>query len=186
MLLPGCFIFINDMNYSWSLVVVIGTLSESSSGSSQGPEDKSDPTVEDDISNLQDQFSCIAANLLLELDNNQCRVENIRSRISVQPDHLNKEIFLTLSEQELSCHCDSIHALFNFLNAKVWNFVNYHLLKFLVDIFGSDYLKSLLVSYVHHLEQFVTSTSVRDFVVCWDGHNTGLAVSQLRGFFPRI
>ena len=160
------------MKYYSLINFCLGTLSESSAGSSQGPEDKSDPIVENEISNLQDQFSNIAATLLLELDNNQCRVETVRSRISVLPDHLNKEIFLTLSVQELSGHCDSIHTLFNFLNAKVWNFVDYHLLKFLVDMFSSDNLKASMVSYVHQLELFLMNTPVRDFIVCWDGHNT--------------
>ncbi len=150
----------------------LGTISSVSSEGSDGPIDNSDPKIDDEICRLQDDFSSMASCLLRELDMKKCDVESVRSRLTILPERVNKEIFLSLPIEESSDNSSSIQVIFNFLNAKVWNFVDYHLLKFMVDTFGSDELKTQMSHYIEQLERFLMATPVSSFITCWEGHNT--------------
>ena len=48
--------------------------------------------------------------------------------------------------------------------------MDYHLLKYMVDTFGTEEIKGHMIAYIQQLEQFQGSTTVHDFVACWAGH----------------
>ncbi len=153
----------------------IGTQEHPNIGTKEHPSIKTDehPNIETEIYSLIDKFSRIAAALVEELESKKYDLEVIQNQLQVLPGYQKSEIFLNMCAIELSgSKCDSIQTLFDVLNTKMWNFLDYHLLKFIADTSGLEEIESLVVSYEEQLDQCLPSIPVRCLARHWDGQNT--------------
>jgi hypothetical protein len=64
---------------------------------------------------------------------------------------------------------EALNALHMFLNASMWNFLDYHLLEHIIKEFGSESLKLSMQRYVQDLDEFKINTTMRDLMECWPG-----------------
>ena len=67
-----------------------------------------------------------------------------------------------------------------------WNFLNFDLLKHIVDIYGSEELKQKMKSYEHHLQSFRKATKVCDFISCWPVQGEAPPRTELREFVAKM
>ena len=62
----------------------------------------------------------------------------------------------------------NLRRLFNLLNT-VWNFLDYHILEYIINTFGSKRLKKSMIQYVSDLENFKRHTTLYNFAQCFPG-----------------
>ena len=106
--------------------------------------------------------------LLKELKQNGVKATDIIDHISVLPLSLmqgyyrsTKESFDELEKRE------TLTGLFHFLSAQVWNFIDYHLLEYVISEFGSQHLKQCMEQYAADLKEYKNHTTVHDFMQSW-------------------
>lgn len=128
--------------------------------------------VQKGILKLEDSFSDIASSLLVELDDQKFDVRYIKSRITVLPPSINRDVFLSLERavNKLGSCSGTLESLFSYLNANVWNFIDYHLLEYIVSRFGSQDVMAKMSHYIYRLQIFQQNTTVYDFIEEWPGH----------------
>lgn len=101
------------------------------------------------FSKVSDMFHSIEVSLLDDLDKRGVMVNEVRNRIATLPLLPNKESYASIKPfaDELEDY-KTLTGLFNFLNAFVWTYVDYHLLEYVVAEFGSEHLKERVKQYV--------------------------------------
>ena len=62
-----------------------------------------------------------------------------------------------------------IGQIFGYLDAKIWNFINYGLLATIVDLYGSDELKQSMEKYERDLSLFEQQTTLSQLMEFWPG-----------------
>ena len=132
-------------------------------------EDELEPLVEKKVNSLRESFSNIANLLLQNLKEKNCSIEDLKLQLTFLPEETFSEILASLSEEMLTDYLSPVQVLFDFLNTRMWNFMDYQLLKLVTDIFGTEETKRQMASYVQQFEHFQLSTTVQEFSLCWDG-----------------
>lgn len=128
--------------------------------------------VEREFSRLEEAFHALSVSLLEYLEDKSIKPNEIRRHITQLPVSLIKEsgevvdrVADKLEKKE------TLTGLFTFLNVCMWNFMDYHLLEYIVKIFGGENLKRRMKQYVSELEMFERHTSVYDLIECWPGQD---------------
>ena len=106
--------------------------------------------------------------LLEELQQNGVEVIKVRNHISVLPLELIQECYRSTEESsdELEKR-KNLSGLFGFLNAHVWNFIDYHLLEYVISKFGSTHLKQRIKQYAMDLKEYNSPATVQEFMQFW-------------------
>ena len=126
-------------------------------------------SVKENIFKLEIVFSELARCLLSELRERSISVINIVDHLTVIPQSFNREIYnLIHNKMEEIEDEKNLRRLFEFLNT-VWNFLDYHLLEYIIIKIGSDNLKESMRKYVSDFENFQQNTTLYHFAQCWQG-----------------
>lgn len=115
-------------------------------------------------------FHSITKSLLDELRKKSIKATDIGDHIAILPLSLMQESYTTTSlvADELEDK-RTLTGLLHFLNGCVWNFIDYHLLEYVIAEFGSEHLKQRMKQYVMDLERFESHTTVYEFIEHWPG-----------------
>ena len=106
--------------------------------------------------------------LLKELQNNGVKATDIIQHISFLPLPLIPECYRSTKESfdELEKQ-KTLAGLFHFLNGQVWNFIDYHLLEYVISEFGSQRLKQCMEQYAADLKEYKNHATVHEFMQFW-------------------
>lgn len=108
--------------------------------------------------------------MLRHLEDTKVDAKDVRARIAILPAKIVNEVYITVDNAAPALETkDTLIGLFNFLNALVWNFIDYHLLEYVLETYGSKELKSLMAKYVCDLKVFKRYTTVSQLMECWPG-----------------
>ena len=113
------------------------------------------------------KFRDLSASLFEQLQDLDIKVIEIRKYIANLPFSLVKEVGLSVvrAADKLK-NKETLAGLYFFLNESMWNFLDYHLLQYLVERFGSGDLQKYMEQYVDDLVKFKSDISVHDLVKC--------------------
>ena len=122
------------------------------------------------IKNLEKQFSSLQRRLSSELNaNSELSPEILLESLTLLPIALRNEyekfILENLSTLEKA---DSIRKLFHHLNP-LSSFIDYHLVEYLVEEFGSEQLQEDMSAYVKLVQVFYDETTVQQLMDHWPG-----------------
>jgi len=122
------------------------------------------------IEELERWFSCLSSSTLEELTEREVDVVHIRKHVLSLPYKLKREISHIVSEHATNIRKKlNMDKLFVYLDATIWNFIDYSLLEHIIHLFGSSQLKSEMQSYVTELSTFKRQTTVSQLITHWPG-----------------
>ena len=106
--------------------------------------------------------------LLKELKQSGVEATDIVDHISVLPLPLIPECHMRTKESidEIE-KLKTLTSLFQFLNGEVWNFIDYHLLEYVISEFGSQRLKQCMQQYAIDLKEYKNHATVHEFIQFW-------------------
>ena len=126
-------------------------------------------SVTKNISKLERTFLDLGRFLLRELIESSISVNDIVDHLTFTPLSFNKEIYNLIHDKMDKIENEkTLRSLFHFLNT-VWNYLDYHLLEYIIIEFGSDSLNKDMKQYVSDFENFQQNTTLHHFVQCWPG-----------------
>ena len=106
--------------------------------------------------------------LLKELKQNGVKATDIIDHISVLPLSLLQECYRSTEESfDKLEKRETLTGLFHFLNGQVWNFIDYHLLEYVISEFGSQRLKQCMQQYAIDLKEYKNHATVHEFMQFW-------------------
>ena len=124
---------------------------------------------------LDTEFTAIVLTLLEELNEKKISVKDIGSKISFPPSFISFFISPLWGKikKNIDLNRDSMEDLFNKLHLELWNYLDYNLLKNLIDIYGSECIRTRMQNYVTNIEYFKHNTTVKQFFEsnCWRKYN---------------
>ena len=120
------------------------------------------------FSSLSKRFRKMGILLRKELMQNGVKVTDIIDHISILPLPLMQECYRCVKESfdELE-KLKTLAGLFHFLNGHVWNFIDYHLMEYVISEFGSQHLKQCMQQYVIDLNEYKKHATVHEFMQFW-------------------
>lgn len=122
---------------------------------------------------LSNRFHRLGMSLLYDLEERGVKARDLRNHIAIIPCHLIQETCTSTSMMiDTLENFKTLTGLIHFLNSRIWNFIDYHLLEYTIARFGSDSLQRYMQEYVRELEKFENETTVFDFMECWPGRET--------------
>ncbi len=125
--------------------------------------------VQSNIRTLENTLSDLAVSLMAELREKGIPAESVIDWCSNAPRSMNREgVIDALGKKELKEN-KTLSSLFRFLGTQVWNFIDYHLLEFIISRLGSESLQQRMKDYVSRLQGFRRSTSMSSFIQSWSG-----------------
>ncbi len=125
--------------------------------------------VQSNIRTLEDTLSDLAVSFMAELRQKGIQAESVIDWCSNVPRSMNREgVIDALENKELEDN-KTLSSLFRFLGTQVWNFIDYHLLEFIISRLGSESLQQRMKDYVSRLQEFRRSTSMSSFIQSWSG-----------------
>ena len=121
------------------------------------------------IKELERKFRFLHRVLMSELESTKVPVQKVLHSLTLLPIELQWEYAKAISDK-LSKLRGEVEAcnLFYHLNPLV-NFLDYHLVKFIIDEFGSNTLKSKMNSYSDEVLAFMKKTTVKQLMDHWPG-----------------
>ena len=127
-------------------------------------------TVGSTIKRLEKQFSSLQRRLSSELNaNSEVSPEILLESLTLLPVALRIEYHkLVLENLPTLEKADSIRKIFNLLNPHV-SFIDYHLIEYLVEEFGSEQLQEDMSAYVKLVQVFYDETTVQQLMDHWPG-----------------
>ena len=122
------------------------------------------------IDNLEKQFSSLQRRLSAELTaKSEVSPEILLESLTLLPIALRNEYQKFILENLLALEkADSIRKIFFHLNPH-FSFIDYHLIKYLVEEFASSRLKRDMSVYVEAVQVFLDETTVLDLLDHWPG-----------------
>ena len=125
--------------------------------------------VKENISKLETTLSELAFCLLRELREKSISVDDIVDYLCVVPLSFNREIYNLIHNKIDEIEDEKNLRRFIILLNTVWNFLDYHLLEYIIIKFGSKSLKESMRQYISEFENFQRNTTLYHFAQCWPG-----------------
>ena len=122
------------------------------------------------IKRLEKQFTSLQRRLSSELNaNSEVSPEILLETLTLLPVALRMEYHkLVLENMPTLEKADNIRKIFNLLNPHV-SFIDYHLVEYLVEEFGSDQLQEDMSAYIQLVQVFYDETTVQQLMDHWPG-----------------
>ena len=122
------------------------------------------------IKRLEKQFSSLQRRLSSELNaNSEVSPEILLETLTLLPVALRMEYHkLVLENMPTLEKADNIRKMFNLLNPHI-SFIDYHLVEYLVEEFGSDQLQEDMSAYIRLVQVFYDETTVQQLMDHWPG-----------------
>ena len=127
-------------------------------------------TVGGKIKELEKEFSRLQQRTSSELSkNDEVTPEVLLESLTLLPIALRNE-YATFIHENLKTlqRVDSIRKVFHHLNPH-FTFIDYSLLEYIIDYFGSDELKSDMSMYIVQVQIFINETTVKELIDHWPG-----------------
>ena len=124
--------------------------------------------VSNNIENLESQFTDLHKCILDELiANKDMNIQKLLQRLTLLPIKLRSEYQKIISEKLPTLPREgSISELFLHLNP-LFTFIDYHLLEYIIKVFGSNSLKIKMQSYSHEISSFLKQTTIQQLIDYW-------------------
>ena len=121
--------------------------------------------VADQIEEFESRFRAIRENILSDLDSKKVPVRTLVGSLRMLPVELQQEYERSISEKlpDLRREEEASDLFLYHLNPLV-NFIDYHLVEYIVKEFGSDILKVEIRSYAADLIVFMKKTTIKEFM----------------------
>ena len=121
------------------------------------------------VSELQRVFSDLTFSLLKHLST--IKAEEFRSYVAKLPLSLSKREVSTTMKPDMSQIEDftCLTNLYHYLDANLWNFFDHHVLKYIIDEFGSEDISAMMKNYISIFKKFAEKTQLVDFCEYWPG-----------------
>ena len=124
-----------------------------------------DSGVADNIDKLESRFRAIHKNILSELDSKKTPVRGLLDSLTMLPVKLKQEYGQSISEKLPDlCREEEASDLFLYHLNDLVNFIDYHLVKYIIEEFGSNTLKVEIHSYAADLLVFMKETTIKEFM----------------------
>ena len=125
--------------------------------------EKSD--VAGQIEKFESRFSAIRENILSDLDSKKVPVRTLVGSLRMLPVELQQEYERSISEKlpDLRREEEASDLFLYHLNPLV-NFIDYHLVEYIIKKFGSNTLKMEICSYADDLLVFMKKTTIKEFM----------------------
>ena len=138
-------------------------------------EDSPEPSLEmigvnQDFTRLNEKFYAISYSLFRHLEDTHVHPRDVRAHLTV----LDSMILIKEASAIVDTVSDKLETkgtltgLFNLLNSSVWNFIDYHLMEYIIKKFGNEELKSRMTKYVCDLLIFEKHTTITQLIEVWD------------------
>ena len=127
-------------------------------------------TIGNKIKKLEREFSKLQQRTSSELStNNEVTPEVLLESLTLLPIALRNE-YETFIRENLKAlqRADSIRKVFHHLNPH-FTFIEYGLLEYIIDYFGSSKLKSDMSQYIENVQIFINKTTVQELMDHWPG-----------------
>ncbi len=152
-----------------TIIISLITTNNVGYGTEKESSDQEIEAVQSNIRILEDTLSDLAVSFMAELRGKGIPADSIIDWCSNVPRSMNREgVIDALENKELEDN-KTLSSLFQFLSAQVWNFIDYHLLEFIISRLGSEGLQQRMKDYVSRLQEFSRSTSMSSFIQSWSG-----------------
>ena len=126
--------------------------------------------VNQDFTRLNDKFYAISQSLFRHLEDSHVHPRDVRTHLTV----LDSMILIKEASAIVDTVSDKLETkgtlsrLYNFLNSSVWNFIDYHLLEYIIKKFGNEDLKRRMAQYICDLLTFEKHTTITQLIEVWD------------------
>ena len=134
-----------------------------------GPKDQSDETIAE-IQHLEERYKKLVADARKQVEQKVSSVSEFLDGLTPLPSLMeNREEFQQKIEKHFSVihHADSIEDIFRRFSLHIWDYLNYHLLQYILKVYGDDEIKQNMQDYVSEVEKFKEATSLYTF---WSIH----------------
>lgn len=125
--------------------------------------------VNHEFTRLNDTFYAISQSLFRHLEDAHVHPRDVRTHLTVlNSKMLMKEASAIVDKaaRELETK-GTLTGLFNFLNSCVWNFMDYHLMEYVIKEFGNEELRRRMAQYIRDLQVFESHTTVSQLIEVW-------------------
>ena len=131
--------------------------------------DKLESDVISHIHDLEHQFRQVHENLLTELEDSEVSVKKLLRSLTLLPAEIRVDYMTAIMEMFPVLRREStISDIFYHLSPLV-DFLSYGLLKYIIDVFGSETLKKKIASYGDAILVFMKKTTVEQLMDIWPG-----------------
>lgn len=129
--------------------------------------EKSADVIKKEIDGLQDEFYSLIIGTKKQLDYDKKAIADVHDTLVFLPDDL-KDIYSPLLDKRYHIlqKCDSHGNFFSKLN-ECWNFIDFDLLKRIIEKHGDARLNSAMKRYLDDLRKFRESTTVYQLIKIW-------------------
>ena len=126
--------------------------------------------ISERIELLEKHFCSLVSSILEELIEKQVDVKQIKNNIMALPFRLSRDVAYVVGENapDIRRKVD-LDRLFVYLNATIWNFIDFSLLEHIIRQFGSIQLRREMERYVADMALFSKQTTVSQLVKNWPG-----------------
>lgn len=123
------------------------------------------------IASLESKFRHLSTFILEELAEKEIDAEKIRKHVWSLPYNLKQVGSGTNSEhaQSIEQKRSDVDRLFAYLDATIWNFIDYKLLEHITSLFGSSKLQKEMGAYISEISTFESEVMISELVQHWPG-----------------
>ena len=113
----------------------------------------------------------MAENLLCHMKRNDVDLNTVTTWISTLPRYVNVYVSQLWKNIKDKHKYTDLNELFETLNMKIWNILDYNLLEYFIKKSKAHELGEKIKKYISELEKFKEATVVSEFIESWEGHN---------------
>ena len=133
-----------------------------------------------DFVQMEMEFLDIHREFIINLKKNGIGVVDITSEIASLPEKVNHYVYEPFMKVVNKIeNTDSFIALFSILKSELYNFIEYHLLEYLIKKYGSEAMKKRMSKYVDNLETFQETALVANLVKFWEHRDKMLILANI-------
>ncbi len=110
---------------------------------------------------METRFSEISHFILKELTKKEVNIEELQKEIPFLPQRLRRS--------SVGRQTSDIGKIFAYLDANIWNFIDYGLLAAIIDLYGSEQLKENMENFERDVSVFEQQTTLSQLTEYWPG-----------------
>lgn len=141
------------------------------------------------VEEMEEEFAYLLTEVQRGFETNAVSVESVRIYLTELSGSVREDIPLPVfSEhmQRILTH-NTLVEVFQLLSLMgLWSFLNYYLLKRMVDRFGDANLKQAVDAYSEKMEAFKGNTKLNDFLRVWSGRSPYNELSDLKPIIVKV
>ena len=121
-------------------------------------------TSDEQIVQLETQFSALSASVLEELTKNQVDIDAIKQLVSSLPQRLQRRSSQPTGVSPATNRTRDMERLFDYLDGFIWSFIDWTLLHHIVERFGGVELRGEMSRYVRDFQRFENASTISQLI----------------------